>query len=47
MIGTLAFLAGMLSSETPQSPSVSGVEQDAEMVRSMAEIAAEMRRLGG
>jgi hypothetical protein len=52
MIGTLAVLAGMVctasrQAKRPNRRPVSSVEQDAEMTRSMAEIAAEMRRLGG
>jgi hypothetical protein len=53
MIGTLAVLAGMVcftasrQANRPNRRPVSSVEQDAEMTRSMAEIAAEMRRLGG
>jgi hypothetical protein len=50
MIGTLAVLAGMVCAASRQAKRpnpVSSVEQDAEMTRAMAEIAAEMRRLGG
>jgi hypothetical protein len=52
MIGTLAVLVGMActasrQAKRPNRRPVSSVEQDAEMTRSMAEIAAEMRRLGG
>jgi hypothetical protein len=48
MIGTLAVLAGMVCTKSRQAKRpVSSVEQDAKMTRAMAEIAAEMRRLGG
>jgi hypothetical protein len=52
MIGTLAVLVGMVctasrQAKRPNRRPVSSVGQDAEMTRSMAEIAAEMRRLGG